>query len=276
MVEKDGGLLLAKKVLTVALDAIKDYIWCSTVLCQTISFNRRGKLHIVTGADFTHAIALRNLLSSIKKFEPDIKVTVWDLGLNRDQRSSLSLEFSSFTFRDFNFALHPEHVDIRKDAGQYAWKPIAISLSKDIKFPLTLWLDAGDLVIAPLKLVRRILLKKRFFSPFSSGTIADWTHEKTLSFLGASELIGGGPNCNGAVVGFDLRDFHASRLLTKWTDCAMNIDCIAPEGSSRLNHRQDQAVLSVLAAMQSLNSSGAARQMRRPLGILIHQDPAPQ
>lgn len=273
MIERSTPLLFAKSIARFFAGAIEDYIWKSNVFFQTLTLNRTSKLHLVTGADFSHSVALENLLVSIRRFEPKATVTVWDLGLLVEQRNRLSSEFPLYTFRDFNFGLYPDHVNIRKDAGQYSWKPIAVSLSVDSRAPLTLWLDAGNIITSPLKLVRRILVKRGFFSPYSSGTIADWTHKGSLSFLGASEAIGQEPNCNGAVVGFDIRNIQAADLLIKWTNCAMDKDCIAPGGSNRLNHRQDQAVLSVLASMNEINALRAERIMRKPLGILIHQDP---
>lgn len=53
--------------------------------------------------------------------------------------------------------------------------------------------------------------------------------------------------CNGAMVGFSNRNQAALDMLQAWADCSMVRQCIAPLGSSRENHRQDQAVLTLLA-----------------------------
>ena len=55
------------------------------------------------------------------------------------------------------------------------------------------------------------------------------------------------PNCNGAFLGFSGPGAAYDRVLVPWERCALDRDCIAPPGSDRSNHRQDQAVLSVLA-----------------------------
>jgi hypothetical protein len=56
--------------------------------------------------------------------------------------------------------------------------------------------------------------------------------------------------------------------VNRWKECAVTKECIAPEGSNRKNHRQDQAVLSVLA-----HQSGIAKGMpTRPYGFKSHQD----
>jgi len=51
---------------------------------------------------------------------------------------------------------------------------------------------------------------------------------------------------NGAFIGFNTLNPGAKQLLNDWAKCAKNKSCIAPTGSSRENHRQDQAVLTIL------------------------------
>jgi hypothetical protein len=50
-------------------------------------------------------------------------------------------------------------------------------------------------------------------------------------------------------VGFDTSQPEALRLLHSWLACARHVECIAPAGSHRGNHRQDQAALSVLVLL---------------------------
>ena len=50
------------------------------------------------------------------------------------------------------------------------------------------------------------------------------------------------PMANGAIVGLQT----CSRLLWEWAQCASIKACIAPPGSSRGNHRQDQSALTLL------------------------------
>jgi hypothetical protein len=163
-------------------------------------------------------------------------------------------------------------MDIRKDAGAYAWKPLAIANSLGRSARLIVWLDAGDLLTGHLKSLRKFVLSLGFYSPYSSGNIGDWTHPGTLSFLGVSPQILGGPNCNGAVIAFDLKNVAAKTLLQTWARHALEVDCIAPKGANLQNHRFDQAVLSVLAEKMLLNQPGLFRHALSPLNILIHQD----
>jgi len=48
------------------------------------------------------------------------------------------------------------------------------------------------------------------------------------------------------VCGFDGRNPVVHRLVRRWKDLALQEDVIAPPGSNRSNHRQDQALLTLL------------------------------
>jgi hypothetical protein len=60
-------------------------------------------------------------------------------------------------------------------------------------------------------------------------------------------------NADATLVGFATgsaaraaRERLYTSVIAPWKACALDRDCIAPAGSSRQNHRQDQAVLSYL------------------------------
>ena len=61
--------------------------------------------------------------------------------------------------------------------------------------------------------------------------------------------------CNGAFVGFDTRSGEAMAALRGWRECSLDVECIAPSGSHRGNHRQDQAALTVLAWLHGLHAT---------------------
>ncbi|MEW8015413.1 MAG: hypothetical protein AB2807_11730 [Candidatus Sedimenticola endophacoides] len=106
------------------------------------------------------------------------------------------------------------------------------------------------------------------YTPHSGGSISDWTHPRTLEFLNASDSLLNRPNLNGAFVAADYQNDKAREVVDRWKKCALERECIAPRGSSRKNHRQDQAVLSVL-----VHQSGIARSMPAACyGFRIHQD----
>ena len=133
-------------------------------------------------------------------------------------------------------------------------------------------LDGGNKVVKSLTSVRKIIELNGFYSPFSKGIISDWTHPKTLKFLGVynNEYILKQPNLNGACVSANYNNINVRNVIKKWSDCAKIKDCIAPEGSSRKNHRQDQAVLSTLV-YKHIPEIGK-KMMFKKFGFKIHQD----
>ena len=89
---------------------------------------------------------------------------------------------------------------------------------------------------------------------------------------------------NGAIVGFDMRAYE--QVVKPWAECALKRECIGPLGSNRGNHRQDQAVLTVLLyqAGRPFETSGGMwvsntlcdlaiiGHTQGCLGILVQQD----
>ena len=231
-------------------------------------------IHIVTGADYTHGYSLLNLLESISNYASEASVTIWDLGLHSDQRAIVESKFPSYFLRTFDFSQYPDFVNISNFVGQYAWKPLIIEMTlfECRGNGIGIWLDAGDLVTGSLKEIQLLTLHFGFFSPYSTGRIIDWTHPETLHFLNLPSSSWKKPNCNGAIVSFDLSNENAMNLLSNWSASSLIVNCIAPEGSGRHNHRQDQSVLSVLAENANLNFISNSRILKKSQNILIHQD----
>ena len=230
------------------------------------------QLHIITGADNTHANSLINLLESIKKFEPFARVTVWNLGLSSGHLDHINSMFPDFKVNYFDFKKYPDYVNIKVNGGAYAWKPIMISNSILDIGGIALYLDAGNLVTGRLTHIKRFTMKKGLFSPYSPGTIRDWTHPKTLEKMQLQKKLQDKRNCNGAIISIDLSNRKALNVIKSWTDFANDESCISPPGSNKLNHRWDQAILSVLCEMNGFNTPGKYRNLARPLNILTHQD----
>ena len=101
----------------------------------------------------------------------------------------------------------------------------------------------------------------------SSGTVAQWTHPGMFAFLGEDAArFAGRPNADATLVGFAtghrspaVRDAVYRDVIAPWKTCAMARDCIAPAGSSRRNHRQDQAVLTYLVHKTGRSFATATR-----------------
>jgi hypothetical protein len=233
-----------------------------------LSTSTSNKFVIVTGGDSSHYESLWQFLSSLLTWEPDTKVIVFDLGLVESERQYLKDAFPAAELRLFDYSQYPDYVNIEVNAGEYAWKPVILSDVLNEFKCCVCWMDAGNVVTKPLFWLRRITNTIGMYSPHSLGFISDWTHPKTLEFLNASCDLLHKPNLNGACVAVSYQHAIARDLVTEWKKCALTRECIAPRGSSRKNHRQDQAVLSVLA-----HQSGITKNMpRRYYGFKTHQD----
>jgi hypothetical protein len=205
---------------------------------------RSPALTIVTGASDNHYACLKNLLFSLHIHESATPTVVYDLGLQDAQAKEL--DRAGFDLRRFPFEQYPPHVDIKVNCGEYAWKPIIVADVLAETGGAILWLDAGDIVLRPLREIRRLLATTGVYSPPSRGTVEKWTHPGTLAYLEVASDLLTKPNRNGAIVGIQSGHNGTSELAASWRRCALDPACIAPPGSNRKNHRQDQAVLTVL------------------------------
>ena len=224
---------------------------------------------IITGADHTHARSLRQMVASVKRHEPDVSLIVYDLGLTDYQRWLLTRRHPKLDLRRFPFERYPAHLNIRINTGVYAWKPVIVwDVLKSAQEPVC-WMDAGVFLMQPLTALRAAVRRAGFYSPRSPGTIADWTHPKMLAYFGLDEAWRiGKPNLRGGCVAFDPGSRAALALAKRWQEGALDKGCIAPEGSDRNNHRQDQALLTVLAHLAGL----AQTSEPECLGFLTQQD----
>jgi hypothetical protein len=228
-----------------------------------------SELVIATGASSNHFGCLKNLLFSISLFEPKTRVIVYDLGLTAEEHDEL--EKDGYEVPRFRFQDYPPHVDIRVEAGQYAWKPIIIADLLQHLGGMILWLDAGNLVGQPVTNVRALLAECGIYSMTSNSTIERWTHPLTLRYLDASpELLP--KSCRSAgLVGFRSGAPGINELVQRWKTCALDPACIGPVGSNRDNHRQDQAVLTVLI-YQFQAKYGFRLENRRLDRLTMHHD----
>ena len=94
--------------------------------------------------------------------------------------------------------------------------------------------------------------------------MAKYLHQGTLDYYGLSldSIVPSSPqltlseiDCAATVIAFV--PFHgATPIIEGWLDCAMNETCIAPEGSDRVNSRQDQSALTILSATLQRDREG--------------------
>ena len=206
---------------------------------------------IVTACSSNHFLSLRWFLLYAAVHARCETLILYSLQLNGRQLRSLAL-FSppKLIVRHFDFAQFPAYFNISKSAGEYAWKPVIVSEVLE-EFEFVVWLDSGSYLQAPLTSLYSHLALQGFYSANSGGLVEKWTHPGTLAHFGVnqtdSEILESKP-CHAAFLGFS-RNQTLENLVTPWKACALNSDCIAPKGSNRTNHRQDQAALTLLVLL---------------------------
>ena len=210
---------------------------------------KTSSLTLVTGADSTHARTLLNFLASAKKYAPLARVVVYDLGMANFQLRRLKQKFD-YEVRKFDYTTHPTYFNIKVNAGEYAWKPVIVAEVAREFGGIICWMDAGNLIVGPISEIVSEAKNVGFYRTSSGGKIGRWTHPATLAYFNlpydwkSDEVM-----LASGLVAFDTQNKSAMKLLLEWAKYAQIKECIAPEGSNRKNHRQDQALLAVLAGI---------------------------
>ena len=236
-------------------------------------FNRTQRV-VVTAVSSPYISVLLNFLESYEKLGiKDAALMVYGLDLEGAEIDFICTSFKWMMFRAFDFEKYPSHLDVQVERGVYAWKPVIIKEVSDMADQV-LWLDAGSILKrATLSEWFDIIGRQGIITTRTSGTIKEWTHPATLLYLRTDDLDQ--PMCNGAIVGMDVRSLDVrNTVLIPWVECALIRECIAPKGSSRNNHRQDQSVLTVLMHKHLTRSCETSAFTSNTLGAALytHQD----
>jgi len=211
---------------------------------------------VVTAASSNHAGALRYLLGSLHAL--DARVNCYDLGLTAAEVRALP-RWRGLFYHKFDYAAYPPHMNVDVHAGEYAWKPAIVAETIDGvrargEREDVLWADAGTYFHTLAPIAERVRASDGLWVRASSGTMRQWTHPLMFDYLQENPAdYDERPNADATLIGFAtghpsaaVRERVYRDLVVPWKRCAMARDCIAPAGSSRRNHRQDQAVLSYL------------------------------
>ena len=239
---------------------------------------------IVTAASSNHFCALESFLYSMSELMEGLERTekrptlvVYNLGgMDREQKAHLAyLKENQYIdeYKDFNYTAYPAFWDINVARGEYGWKAGMIKEVADKYRGLVLWLDSGNMLALDfLRYLPGYLEKFGFWSPQSSGSFRQYTHEGLPQYFGDTiDHYAQETNCNGAAIAFDTsKDRVYKGLLQQWYDCSRVKACIAPMGSSRSNHRQDQAALTYL--VKRLRFMDQCRHFPEHYGVTVHQD----
>ena len=230
---------------------------------------------LVTGASANHFLSLCNLIESIFKNVDSAqhKLIVYDLGLDTNQIKKINEfvnRYGNASIKTFDYDIHPDWFDITVNAGEYAWKTsIIYDTFKSHHGEIILWMDAGNLVHNNLEQLIKYIETNHIHSDTASGTIKDWTHPQTIEYMLCKDT--GKPNRNAACLGFNTKTDWVCELLEDHRKHCFIKECIAPEGSSRQNHRQDQSVFTILYYAYQ-QKHGFNNNKMNDYGYTIHND----
>jgi hypothetical protein len=213
-------------------------------------------LVVVTASSSNHFGPLQLMLASLRDL--NARVICYDIGLSAREVARL-YRWPGLELRRFPFESYPPHVDVQVNAGHYAWKPIVVAEVVDEERRRehpddVLWSDAGAYFYSLDQVAARLRESGGLYVRRSSGDVAKWTHPAMFRhFADDPARYADRPNASADLVGFAIGSAgpaEAARvyeqIVQPWREAALVKECIAPAGSSRRNHRQDQAVLTYL------------------------------
>ncbi|SDR47114.1 Protein of unknown function [Pseudovibrio sp. Tun.PSC04-5.I4] len=235
------------------------------MLLDLLTKSYRGELHFVTAVNSNFLEKLEQLISSIRRFEPTSRITTYDLGLSEEEKHKLVGLVDSV--EAFNFANYSDYFDINVNAGEYAWKAVIINRELEKSGTPICWMDSRNILTGRQNVIRRSLGARGYYFTGSNGNIEKWTHPSMIEYLGLDlAVIGQKRNINACALAFDPNCDPARSLVREWAQLSQVKNCIAPEGSSRENHRQDQSLITVLAYSRDL-----LKKPNKNRNFLIHQ-----
>lgn len=207
---------------------------------------------IITGANSSFYLSLRQLLNNLKHFvRPCDKVYCVDLGLTPKQLNFLK---SRNYQTKYNFELvqipievvrqYPPHV---LHLESYAFKAMIFDyliLKNDVKDKV-LWIDSANLIFDTTLEIEILIHKTKIYSPYSSEDIKTFCHPLTIERM---KYEGSLKNdmLSGGCIGIDTNTHIGSCFLKDFVSLCLKKEIITPEGSNKSNHRQDQSVLTIL------------------------------
>jgi len=263
----DTALLESQPVYLARRDAFEAHM---ALLPRPPAGSARLPFLYVTAVSSNHYRWMLNLIANIRQIDPGVPHLVVDLGLTHVQRAWMAA-VEGVTVQVFNYSEYPPYFDINVNAGKFAFKPVIVEAALELA-DIVVWLDSGNLLTIPLSAHADKIREAGFVSGFSGGTVETWTHPGMLRYfgIGPTDPIRKEWNCNAATLMF-YREKTLNDLVRPWVSCAMDLGCIAPPGSNRKNHRQDQAAITVLVHLAG-GRYGDCRRSPLHDSVRVHQE----
>jgi hypothetical protein len=221
---------------------------------------------------------LENFIGSVHFWAPGVPVLAYDLGLVKEDVFDIGL-WEGVELRKFADDLPPHCLRVGENITSYAFKALALTDALH-DHECALWLDAGfelrNNITAIIDSINTIgyfyttngwPFPNQYTHPLAlqyvemAACIQCVEHRNTVSmYFGLSyddfsdaadaNWVGVGPaqelEACGGVQGYRRGSEAFNEVLGPITACAVVEDCIAPPGTDRDNHRQDQVALNIV------------------------------
>ena len=244
---------------------------------------------VVTGSSENHVLANVNMMYSVIYTNCHLSMVFVDFGLEEEGLAYLTKHMTRMHFmfqklnstaklyyRKFNFANFPSWFNIsdRSIRGGYSWKVVSYFDVLNQTKRIVVWSDGGNRWSHSIYRDTKHMSEDGFYSPYSGGVVQSWVHPKTQYFLITHHMIrkvyNGKGMCTGGYVFVNYRNAKAMHhIFFPLLQCAYTRRCISPYGTNRRNHRQDQAILTVLVHN---SASHYACAQRYPTMTSFHRD----
>ena len=244
---------------------------------------------VVTGSSSNHLYSNINTIYSILLADIRVSIVFVDFGLEDEPFAVLVREmkimqeiyqqrgsWGQLYYRKFDFSHFPDWFDIsdRMIRGGYSWKVISYADVLMESRRMVFWSDGGNQVPASLETELSRARTYGLFTPCSGGSLQMWLHGQSIRFLGWNKMLRklflGKAMCTGGYLFIHYNNTQVMQnVLIPLLQCAYTRRCISPLGSSRRNHRQDQAILSALVQSEKIPMSC---QQKYNTGVRFHHE----
>jgi hypothetical protein len=226
-------------------------------LLRLNSYDKYGesKIVFVSACNSPYFDPWLRLYESIKKNVVNPTIHFFDLGLDENQRDIIN--HIDVNYNLFNFDLYPDWVNVKNQAGQWAWKAQCIKEVMD-KYDINdnkplylIWCDTRNIVNNNLESLVNFLDTNGIYTNTTQGNVSNWTVNGTIEYFEKIEALNAKkylnyPMKNAALPCFNISIDWVRDFINEFSRLSLIKDCIFPLGSSYANHRQDQSILTIL------------------------------
>ena len=240
---------------------------------------------LITGCSDNHFMSVVPAMYAMLNASATVNIAFIDYGLLPEQVEELKSVFdyihrvhvamnasSLIVYRKFDFRKAPTWMNIFdcQTRGGYAWKVIGyMDLLSEWK-AMGAWIDAGSIINDGIDMELMYAKMEGMYVPPSPGNVGMWTHPSMIQFVESMGLTGkvdrNETNCSSGHFFMDFSNTTAVNTIFKpFLQCAYTMKCITPRGSSKANHRQEQAGITLFLHNAHLVYSARGRYAHYPL-----------